>query len=436
MTSVQNESLDPSPSASAGPTGVRRALWAGIDQIAVATSALLAAITVARGVPSAEFGAFALVLLGRVLILEVGRSLTGQPLQILRSENPDERRSDRSGATSFALALGAAFGLASLLLAGVLAPINSLATPYLLVLAASAPLVLLHDVVVHDLFARSQPKIAAVLNLSVLGLQIVLVAVLTARGDGGWPFFAAWGAAVMLVASFELARLRLGVSFSDGRAWPRRTKAIAPGLFADASLVQVQRQLSAWLLLAFGSLAAVAGYRGTQTAFRPLGVATSGARLVALPAMAQAERAGQRAQGERRALQVSALLTAVAAIGTLLLLVLPERVGADLLGATWSEMRAFLIPVGVAQAAQGAAVGAQLLLNSRGATQRLAQLRLRSLAVHIVGLVIGGVLDGAIGAAIALAVTNVAVLPIWWWTARVVAPTPDSAPLDHEGTSL
>lgn len=384
----------------------------GLDQGLVALSSLIAALAVARLVPAAEFGAFALVLLLRVLLVELSRAITGQPSQLLHTDST--AGSTDESANSFAFLVGAVLVVPGL----VLALRTGLATDYAVILAISAPVVMVHDTMRHSMFAQRDAIGATMLDGTVLAVQVAISAIATMTGARPWVFFAAWSLGVTAACLIGMWRLDVRPSVSAARSWPARSHQIWPGLLVDAALVQAQRQISSWLMLGYGSLGAVAGYRGSQTAFRPLGIATSGVKVATLPYLSSlhgSDHTRPRALG--RAYGASALLGGTAAIVTLAVLLLPDSAGRAVLGDTWEAMERFVVPVGAVQIAQSLAVGAQLLLMASGQTRRLARIRLGALSLHIGAMAIGGVTNGAVGAAYALAITNAAVLPIWWLSA-------------------
>lgn len=410
----------------APPRRAPSALLSGIDQALVTASALVIAVVVARSVSAAEFGGFALVLLVRIMLIELARAVAGLPAQLRAgsashsdtdpgsgSDEASQSNETHNGAASLAVLVGAAIVVPGMCLAFL----TGNARAFALVLAVLAPMIMLHDTLRHIFFAARDARGAVHLDAGVLGVQLLGSAAVLAMDRPAWWHFVAWGGGVVLASVWGVWRLAISIGAQPARAFVQQTRHLWPGLLADAGLVQAQRQLSAWIVLGFGSLGAVAGYRGSYTAFRPLGLATAAARVAILPELAEPNPAS----AERRTVMVAGRVSIALGLGafllTGLLMVLPTGVGEAVLGATWYSMTDYILPVGLTQAGQALGVGAQLLLTSDGRTSQLARTRLWTLLAHVAALVVGGSLFGAVGAAYGLAITTAGVLPIWWMTA-------------------
>ncbi len=421
------------------------AFFVALDQIMITVAGLGASLMVARSVDAAAFGGFALVLAARAFLVEFGRAMCGQPFQILYGRRQDiaqperepkkswrrnhERVRSRDEAVGFGFSAGALAG-AALLVASL---IVGSASGFLTVLAISAPFVVAQDVVRHVLMAEQGGGSIAQIDGLALVVQFIISVRALSVGAEPWWFLAAWGIGLAVSSVFSLVRFEFSVGWRTGRTWAQEAGELWPGLLTDAGLVQAQRQLSAWSMLWFGSLASVGGFRGAHTLFRPVGLASTGTKLAALPSLSLG------LNGVRRVRLVSVWLVVLAGAGTVVLLTMtPPAVGTALLGDTWSVVTPFIFPVGIIQAAQGAALGPQLLIMRSQNTAGLARVRAALLVPQCGLLVLGGLLGGAVGAAYGLAIAS-SLAAIYWW-AQLPNASPqsdgeDATDLDSLGVS-
>ena len=110
-------------------------------------------------------------------------------------------------------------------------------------------------------------------------------------------------------------------------------------------------------------------------------------------------------------------------------MVLPDSIGTTLLGETWLAARQLLLPLALATALGGAALGFTSGLRSLAASKTIFRARL-----FVTGLLLAGVFAGALigrsarGVAWGDAIANALALLVWWWVFHVAMREHDAHP--------
>jgi hypothetical protein len=103
---------------------------------------------------------------------------------------------------------------------------------------------------------------------------------------------------------------------------------------------------------------------------------------------------------------------AALAWGALVLLV-PSRLGADLMGEVWGVAHPLLVPLTISTALIGLTGGPEIGLRALGAARRSLRARVANAVLTMLGVVVGAVLADGLGAAWGYAVAN-AVAWVYW----------------------
>jgi hypothetical protein len=393
---------------------MRRLSWGLGDQILSSATNFVLGLLVARSFPPGEFGAFSIAYAVYVLALGGSRALSGEPLVVRFSDRSaaDWRVGVRSAAST-AMTVGAIVGAAcvgsGLLLGGPL-------RISLLVMGPLLPLLLVQDVWRFGFFAEGRGG-RAFLNDAVWAIVLfsALAFVLTTgRSSVGW-LVAAWGGAGAAAGFFGV--LQTGIVPSAGRSawsWLRTQKDLAPRFFAEFALSGATSNLSLIAIGAITELTQVARLRAGQVALGPLNVLFTGAGVVTV---AEGVRRLRRSPSAlfRSSVRISIALGALALAWGFMVISLPDRVGATVLGQNWTGARSVILPLSIGSASVGLAFGPVTGLRSLAAAKRSLRGRSIDATVTTVMVLGGAVVSGATGAAWGLALAGAIRTPMWWW---------------------
>jgi O-antigen/teichoic acid export membrane protein len=158
-----------------------------------------------------------------------------------------------------------------------------------------------------------------------------------------------------------------------------------------------------------GGLVVVGAYRGGETLLGPINILVFAVGIAVVPEGVRL--LGRSSKPEhallRAALLVSTALTLISVMWGSIILLTPDTMGAQLLGDTWTDARAIVVPLTVAFSGIAATSGAFFGLRSLAAASRGLRARI-AIAIFGLGLgTIGVAIDDARGAAIGVA--------IGWW---------------------
>jgi O-antigen/teichoic acid export membrane protein len=266
----------------------------------------------------------------------------------------------------------------------------------LVVLALALPVLTLHEVARAVAYGRQRVAIAVWSD----GLWLLLavcsgVLVDEFDADTAVALWSASGAVAFVVAA---RALRLSVSRPAG--WIRDNRARVAAYSTGASLQAAATQSGFLVSLWFLDLAEFAAIRLTFMLFGPLTVIHN---AIGRPLLTTAGVEGLQIASLRRARV--ALVGSSIAVGVVILL-MPDPVGVELLGESWDEIRRLTAWLVAATVARGLAAVWIWQLMICGENRRLVWARAGGAVASATGIVVGAALGGAVAAAIGLAVGN------------------------------
>jgi hypothetical protein len=263
----------------------------------------------------------------------------------------------------------------------------------------------------------ARPGAALANDLAWTGTQIAGVVILLATQSGtALPFLALWGGTGALAALVGLRQISVAPRF---RGLGRRFVEIRPlGMrFATEYLTGAGAlQLVFFGIASVAGLATVAAIRGAQVILGPLNQLLTGLTLAGMPEVTRVA-----AHRRRRLPVVTASMSSgaalVGAICVAVALQIPDELGRRLLGDTWTQAEALLLPVGITICGNMATLGA--LLGLRALQNARVSLFARAVsALLLVVCVAAGLATGAPAIVLAWLITAA----VWcgvivWWTA-------------------
>jgi O-antigen/teichoic acid export membrane protein len=408
------------PPAVTSRVAARRAAWGVGDQAVSSLTNFALLVVAARSLDPAEFGALAIALAAYGIALGITRALCGEPLAVCYSATSVQRvSSEARGALATAAAAGVTCGCVSALVGVVLG--GALGTA-LIVLAVVIPGLVIQDTWRFAFFAMGRARAACANDVVwLLALGLLLVAVgsrsLTA-------VLLAWGLGGSIAAIVAIAQARFVPDPRRIGGWLRRHAHLWPRYVMEFLTVTAGWQAALLGLGVIAGLAAVGALRAGQVLLGPLNVAFLAVPLVAVPESARLWRAG-RGSPARHGAWVSATLASLALVWGLLVALIPDEVGQDLLGASWTAARSLLAPLVVVMVLMGMNLGWFCALRVLGAARESLGVRLVSAPLVLAFAMVGGALDGAEGAAWGWALAGVVAVPLWWRAVKRASRAPN-----------
>ena len=324
--------------------------------------------------------------------------MTAEPLSVRLAGEVDEEKHALAARSNLAVSLivGALLGL-------VLMPFSLLASDELRltmwVLAVTLAPLLMQDTCRFVAIVQGRPAVAAVNDLCWVALQCASLGYLIYT-DSTSPalYLLAWATSGALCSLIGLVQLRHRPSTRGVVYWLRSNRDLWPRFLAEATFSNGARQSVLWMSGLFVGASGAGALRGAQLLMGPI-------RVVLMGIMSAGVAEGVRAAGgdplllRRVVRRASVVLAFAASVWVVILLVLPESWGVQLLGTSWSAASEVMLPVGIMWIGTAfitaSTVGLRVLANAR------ASLAARTVEViALVGLAfIGGLIGDLSGIA-------------------------------------
>ena len=399
MTEAGREpTIVPAAASVRSPSTRRQAGWTVADQLVVSATNFVLTIAVARAVDARTGGAFTIALLVFTFGLGLMRTIATDPLAIrFSAASQDSRDRALAAAAGASVLLGMVAALISMAVGAATGGDLGLA---LVLLALVLPGHFLQDSWRSAAFTIGHARAATVNDTVRMVCQFVGLGVCAWSGtDELAGFMASWALSVWVAALVGIRQFRRPRPGRCASAWLRENAALSLRLGGDYAVNIGGITLTTSLLAALLGLAATGGLRFAQTLLGPIQVLFGAVAAFMVPLLVR-RLTGRGPQSLGRPawlLSLGCLTVSVLVVG--LLLALPDEVGRELLGDSWENARAVLLPVGVTQSAIAIALGGGLPLKAMGRADVLLRVTLFQ-APLVLGLALGGaVLAGIEGAA-------------------------------------
>ncbi len=374
-----------------------RAAWVIADQVLSTTTNFGVSVILARNVGTTEYGAFAVGVTVYALVLGVSRALSTDPLIVRFSDRSSDEQRDAAGtAVAMGIMVGALVGAALVAIGlAVAQPLRSV----LLVFGLGLPFVLWQDTYRYQFIAARRPQLAALNDLVwVLALAVLLAVTVRADAATAGPYVAAWAGAAAVAAAAGVVEARAWPQARRGLDWLRHHADLNLRFAAEFVLLNGGPQLVLLGVAALAGYSEAAGLRGAIVLLGPVTVVATGLVIAAVP---EGVRLKDRDRDRVRRLVslLSAGLSAAVAGWAALVSWFPDRVGTELLGDTWPLAQDLMVPLGLAGAGVMASTGIAAGLRSLAAARRSLGAAAPAIALLVIGGVVGGAIDGGLGAA-------------------------------------
>ncbi|HEY9369461.1 hypothetical protein [Streptomyces sp.] len=394
-----------------------------LDQAAASLTNIAVLVIAARAATADGFAAFSLVYITFTVLLGVNTAYVGQTVVLERGADGALGAAARSSVAATAVASLAA----GLLLAVGGAVAGGGTGRAFLALGAVLPIVFVQDALRYAFSVLRQPHRALVADL--VRLAGVLPALLVQPdGTSAARLVLVWGVSALPAVLLGLALLRPFVAGhrADLRRYVGRDH-LGRRFVVEYAVGSGSSQLA---VLGLGLLAAplaVGALRGASTVFGPLNVLFTSVNAFGPPLLG---RAGARRATVRAAALLGGVLALVALGWATVLAALPDRIGRELLGATWESASALLPATGAQYAVMALGTCGLVtlrVLSPRATLSVQVVFSLLSVALMLGGYVLAGVLGAAWGLAAGSALKAVAA-----WT-RVARTRPEAETEAAEG---
>jgi hypothetical protein len=389
-------------------TGVnRRRALVMADQGVSSLTNVVVAIFAARSLSSSGFGAFGLATVICLLAQGVGRAVIGEPLlsRFSAADAPTRGRlvPDIIGAALVVSLAGAA-------VVGIAGPVvGGPAGSALLALAPVLPLVLLHDTWRY-VFIIDRP--AAALSVDLVWMVAVFATLPLAPPDAGAAWFVtAWGATAGLgaVAGMVIGRRSLGRP--RPLAWITTHRDMGGRFLGEFATGQAVGQVVLVAVGAIAGLSALGAVRAAQVIYGPLNTVHQGIYLALVP---EGARTADAAHLRRLMVKASIVLVGIAAVWTVVVLLIPDSWGTALFEDTWSEAGDLMLPMGLAMVAGSAATGGFAGVRALGAARESLRARLRTVGPQLLLPLAGTAVGAGHGYALGFGLGHLVSAVIWW----------------------
>ena len=385
-------------------SGIRsRVSWGFLDQVLSSASNFALSGFVAATVSARDFGAFTLVYGIYNLVVGFTGGLASVPLVVrFSAETPERFRV----ATKSALGAAVTVGIIGGALCVVAAPFTTAAVAEPLVaLGVMLPGLVLQDAWRYSFVTGGRPARAAANDGAWVGIQFMGSIALLALGDvTALSMVLLWGGSATAAAALGCWQAKTLPAPRRALTWLREQRAITWRYAAEALV----HRSGAWVALAVvgavAGLRAVGALRGAMLLLGgPLNLLLMGATFVFVSeGVRLLHRAPTQLPRAIRTLNLAAVAAAIA--WAIVVFVLPDSVGARVLGDTWPDAKPLLPLLLVYIAALAASLGPTQGIIALGAAKRSLFTQVAAFAVQLPLMALGAAVSGARGAAVAVAV--------------------------------
>lgn len=374
--------------------GAKAAIAASVaDQGVSALTNIVVLVVAARLSSAAGFAAFSMVYMVFTVLLGVGVSYVGQALVLERGS--DRVRAACRSAAAFTALASTVVGLGMAAVCGLAA--HGGTARGLAVLGLVLPVVLTQDGLRYCFSALRLPHLALAGDTVRL---LVAVPALAAQPHGSGPerLVAVWGLSALpaLLVAWALLRPRLRGAPRDVRRYVRRGH-LGRRFVVEFGVGNATSQLAVVGLGLFAAPLAVGALRGATTLYGPMNVLFNSATAFGPPLLNRVRGAAAKV---RATAALACALAAVAGLWTLVLTLLPDRAGRQLLGETWESSSALLAASGSQYAAVALGTSALLtlrVLRPKATLPIQVVFSLASVGCMLAGYRVGGVYGAAWG---------------------------------------
>lgn len=390
----------------------RSGRWALVDQVLANASNALLVFLIAGGSSPQSFGRFAVGY--ATLAFAVGVWRNGLSYQVsLTSGSPDELPIETGRAVAASLAAAPAVAIPVLLITG-LGSGGDAALAWGLALAV--PFVLTQDTLRFSSVAAGDGQ-TAVFSDAVWGAFLLVAVALRFNGYGATPVIALWLVGAITATAVIMRRRRVLPLFRGSLGWIAHSWKGRAHLVAGSVVAGLSVPVTAALVAMLAGPDVTGGLAGAGLLMAPTNSLVAFLGLTLIARSAAAARPQKRGMFARAGLLTAALTL----VWGLLLLFIPDPLGAALLGDTWYLSKQALPVIGPQYAVGVLAQVATLRLVSAGSNRAV---HVTSWVLGLVRVTAGATAALAFGTVLSVATGEACAMLIWlactlWFIRRI-----------------
>lgn len=390
---------------------LRRLTWGLADQAVTSMISFVVGMYVARELGVVKFGAFSLAWVTYSFALNISRGLATDPLAVRFSGvRRGYWRSAVVRSSGMSVLLGAAVGVVCVVVGIMLGGTVGAAFS---ALGIVLPGLLLQDSWRFAFFAAGQGRRSFISDIT-WAVSLVPLLSIAAREPSVTRFILAWGGAAAIAAL--VSGIQAGIIPSPQRAlaWATDHRDLGPRYLIENVSLSGAGQLRVYGVGVIAGLAAVGTVRGAELILGPFLLIMSGVGLVAVPEAVRVFRKSVNSLHRFCLLLGGAQAGAAMLWGLVLLLVLPDDVGRQLLGEVWDESSKLIIPATLGVMGASFCTGAAAGLRAMGMARRSVRAQLTAATLYVSLGLVGAGLGDALGSAWGVAIATFTGALIWW----------------------
>lgn len=392
------------------PAVRRKLLLGGADQVVSSFGNALVVFLVARVAAIETLGAYTLVIAAYSIAVGLSRALTNE---IISVRFPTGEGLDRRQPLGAALVLGAA---GSVVCAAGAVVVDGPLSSGLLGLAGALPLLMVQDASRMILLVSGKPAGALANDLLWTGIACTALAFGIEQSSSVAFVAALWAVPGALAGLVALAQVGVLPSLRGARTWEIAHRDLLRSFALEQALTASSRPLAMALVGLVVGLGGPAALQAALVMFGPVVALHVCVPFVGYPEAARLRAAGHPTFG--LGVRIGVVAAGASAAWAVALWVAPSAWIDTAFGDAASIAMPLLFPTALLLATVSANLGALMVLRSAQAVKYSRTLRI----VSSVGLVLvslaGAFINGALGAAWAMALWNAATMLGWWSGAR------------------
>jgi hypothetical protein len=226
-------------------------------------------------------------------------------------------------------------------------------------------------------------------------------------------YLLAWGLAGCVAAALGAVQARFRPAPRQAWRWLKAHWGLTRYFVSEVVVINGATQLMLVVVAAIGGLSVVGALRGAQVLTGPVQVLALSSLAFVTPELARRPWiVGRRLV--RAGLGVSAAIEVPTIAWGILLLLLPDSLGRQLMGDTWAGARAILVPTVIGMTVATFSLGAACGHYATGLARVLFPLKIMVAPSYLLGGLAGVLAGGAFGAATGLALAHALNATVTW----------------------